>query len=505
VIPAQGAGPRAGVGPAIVVPRPRPEALRALAVPPDRLGARLRQAVFGVFLLDAGVLTVSSVLAWYSRGWVDQWWAATPYPYEWGPLQGPLLILFWMATLVGAGGYRRRTYGAGFEEFRTIIVASVLTLAVCVFGGFLAPHQPSRGYPLIFFALGTSALLVTRYADRKALHRTRARGRLVKRVLAVGSPAAVRELVDVLARAPWMGYHVVGMCTPGATDRSDIGVPVVGDADDVPAAARALGAHTVLVAGGSYSSAADLRRLGWALEGQHLEMLVVPSLTDIAGPRVHLRHVAGLPLVQVDEPQVDRAGGWVERAFDVLVAGTILVLLALPMLAVALVIKLTDRGPVFYRQSRVGLHGDRFGMLKFRSMVDGADRIRAALEAHNEHDGVLFKIKDDPRVTPVGRFLRRYSIDEVPQLLNVLRGDMSLVGPRPPLPTEVEQYERDVHRRLLVRPGMTGLWQVSGRSDLSWSESVRLDLYYVDNWSLVTDVVIMLKTVRAVLASAGAY
>jgi exopolysaccharide biosynthesis polyprenyl glycosylphosphotransferase len=508
-----GAGVSAGGGRHVVLPTARvaAEAVPRPLTPPtgevrrSALALRLRQTLIGVFLLDAGVLTVTSVLAWWTRGWIDQWWDATPHPYNWGPLQGPGLIALWLVVLVVAGGYRRRTYGAGFEEFRSITIASVVALGACGFAGFLAPQQPSRGYPLMFFLLGTPVLLLTRYLDRKALHRARARGRLLRRVVAVGSPAAVRELVEVLARAPWMGYRVVGMCTPDAVDPLQIGVPVLGDAADVPAVAEAHRADTVLVAGGSYSSAADLRRLGWALEGLHLEMLVVPSLTDIAGPRVHLRHVAGLPLVQVEEPQADRAGGWVKRAFDLVVAGAILLVLAVPMLVCALVVKLADGGPVFYRQSRVGLHGDLFDMIKFRSMVVGADRLRTVLESSNELDGVLFKIREDPRVTAFGRFMRRYSIDELPQLLNVLRGDMSLVGPRPPLPTEVEQYERDVHRRLLVRPGMTGLWQVSGRSDLTWSESVRLDLYYVDNWSLVTDVVIMLKTIRAVVRSSGAY
>jgi exopolysaccharide biosynthesis polyprenyl glycosylphosphotransferase len=261
----------------------------------------------------------------------------------------------------------------------------------------------------------------------------------------------------------------------------------------------------VLVAGGWYSSSADLRRLGWAIEGRDLDMLVVPSLTDIAGPRVHFAHVAGLPLVHVQEPQVSEAMGLAKRTFDLVVTSALLLFGALPMAVVALVIKLQDGGPVFYRQRRVGIHGTEFDMLKFRSMVVGADRIRADLEHANEVDGVLFKIRDDPRVTRFGRFIRKFSIDEMPQLLNVLRGEMSLIGPRPPLPAEVEQYDADVHRRLLVRPGMTGLWQVSGRSDLSWKESVRLDLYYVDNWSLTSDLVILLKTVRAVLFSTGAY
>jgi exopolysaccharide biosynthesis polyprenyl glycosylphosphotransferase len=218
-----------------------------------------------------------------------------------------------------------------------------------------------------------------------------------------------------------------------------------------------------------------------------------------------MRHVAGLPFVQVEEPQSDRAGGWMKRAFDLLAASIVVFVLSPLLIATALIIWLQDRGPIFYRQTRVGIRGNEFKMVKFRSMVVNAEALRAELDAHNETDGVLFKITNDPRITRFGRFIRKYSIDELPQLINVFKGEMSLVGPRPLLPADVEKYEKDTHRRMLVRPGMTGLWQVSGRSDLSWAESVRLDLYYVDNWSMVIDLVIIVKTVKAVLVSEGAY
>ena len=469
------------------------------------LSTHIRQMLVGVLLIDAGALTLASMFAWLQRGLIDGLWQLAPHPYPWSPLQGPALIVFWLVMIAAFGGYRERTYGVGVDEFRSITVASAVTLATFTFVSFLVPHQESRGYPLLFFAFGLPVLLVARYVDRKALHRARNNGRLLKRVVAVGSVQAVTELTEVLGRSPWLGYEVTAMCTPDGRGGERAAVPVLGGVDDVRQVAIDLDADAVLVAGGSYSSAADLRRLGWALEGLDLEMLVVPSLTDIAGPRVHLSHVAGLPLVHVDEPQVGAAGGWTKRLFDVVATSLGLLVVGLPMLLVALLVKLGDGGPVFYRQERVGLHGRRFHMIKFRSMVPDADRLRPELEISNEHDGVLFKIREDPRITRVGRFIRRYSLDELPQLLNVLRGEMSLVGPRPPLPSEVDKYDQDVHRRLLVRPGLTGLWQVSGRSDLSWSESVRLDLYYVDNWSLVQDLVILLKTLKAVIRSAGAY
>ena len=469
------------------------------------LQRRIRQMLLGIFLLDAGVLFVCSVIAWWYQAVVDDLWFEPPYLYHWLPLLGPGMIVLWMLMLVVFGAYRTRNYGAGFEEFRAIAVASTVTFGVACMFGFLASHHPTRGYPILFFLLGTPLLLLARYIDRRTLHVAREQGRLSIKMIAMGSPQAVRELLDVLDRAPWMGYKVVGLCVPSGQQADDVGVPVIGDIDDVRRLAIEMGVDGVIVAGGSYSSAADLRRLGWALQGLELDMLVVPSLTDIAGPRVHMRHVAGLPFVHVEEPQSDRAGGWAKRTFDLVVAAGVLVVLSPLLLLVALLIRLQDGGPVLYRQRRVGANGAEFEMIKFRSMVVDAEAKLAEIAHANEHDGVLFKIREDPRITRVGRFIRKFSIDELPQLLNVLKGEMSLVGPRPPLVNEYEQYEQDTHRRLLVRPGMTGLWQVSGRSDLPWSEAVRLDLYYVDNWSMVIDLVIMIKTVKAVLVSRGAY
>jgi exopolysaccharide biosynthesis polyprenyl glycosylphosphotransferase len=470
-----------------------------------RLNQRIRHMLIGVFLLDAGVLFVTSVLAWYWKGTIDDLWPAEPYPFPWAPALGPALIITWLLMLVLLGAYRARNYGTGFEEFRAITIASSITFGIACMGGFLSYYQPTRGYSLIFFGLGTPLLLLVRYIDRQTLHSARKQGRLSIKIVAVGSPAAVAELVEVLGRAPWMGYRLVGMCVPGAVDHLETGVPVFGDIEDVRQVAIDQGADGVIVAGGSYSSAADLRRLGWALQGLDLDMLVVPSLTDIAGPRVHMRHVAGLPFVQVEEPQSDRAGGWTKRVFDLVATSIVLLLLSPLLVATGLIIWLQDRGPVFYRQTRVGIRGEEFQMVKFRSMVVNAEALRAELDAHNEGDGVLFKMTNDPRITRFGRFIRKYSIDELPQLINVVKGEMSLVGPRPLLPSDVERYEKDTHRRMLVRPGMTGLGQVSGRSDLSWAETVRLDLYYVDNWSMVIDLVIMVKTVKAVLVSEGAY
>ncbi|MDQ0743122.1 exopolysaccharide biosynthesis polyprenyl glycosylphosphotransferase [Clavibacter sp. B3I6] len=217
--------------------------------------------------------------------------------------------------------------------------------------------------------------------------------------------------------------------------------------------------------------------------------------------------MAGLPLIHVETPRYEGTKLFAKRAFDI-VASSLLLLVASPvLLAISMTIRLSTPGPVLFRQERVGINGRPFQMLKFRTMVTDAEALLLALQDQNRDAGnsVLFKMKDDPRVTPVGRFLRRYSLDELMQLVNVLNGSMSLVGPRPPLAREVETYETKVHRRFLVKPGITGLWQVSGRSNLSWEDSVRLDLYYVENWSIVGDLVILWKTARAVVAREGAY
>lgn len=234
-------------------------------------------------------------------------------------------------------------------------------------------------------------------------------------------------------------------------------------------------------------------------------MILAPALTDVAGPRIHTQPVAGLPLIHVSTPKLTGGKKVAKRSFDLIIAGLLVALLSPLFLLLALMVKLTDGGPVFYRQERIGLRGTTFHMLKFRSMrVDADAQLHALLAAQGSGNTPLFKVENDPRITPLGRILRKYSLDELPQLLNVLGGSMSLVGPRPQREGEVALYDDAAHRRLYVSPGMSGLWQVSGRSNLSWEESIRLDLYYVENWSLMGDVVILFKTFKAVFASTGA-
>jgi exopolysaccharide biosynthesis polyprenyl glycosylphosphotransferase len=422
--------------------------------------------------------------------------------YHWLALTVPAV---WVAVLGLSGAYEQRILGCGSEEFRRVANASVRMLAFFVVVGFALKVDTSRTV-IVGTVLGTVCLAVLfRWVARKTLHSQRRRGRCGHRVVVVGDVHDVRGLVLSLRRVPHAGFHVVGVCLPGelATLPDDT-LPVLGTPHDAAAVAAHVGADTVAVAGSGALGDHGLRRLAWSLEGAPVDLLVAPGLTDIAGPRVAIRPVDGVPLLQVDSPQFI---GWrrlVKGLFDRMLAGTALVVLLVPLALVAFAVRVTSPGPAFYRQTRVGRSGRTFRIWKFRTMHVGADQMQRDI-TDNDADGVLFKLRADPRVTRFGRILRRWSIDELPQLWNVLRGDMSLVGPRPPVPSEVERYGEEVHRRLLVKPGVTGLWQVSGRSNLSWEECVRLDLRYVENWSVTLDLVIMARTITAVFRGDGAY
>jgi exopolysaccharide biosynthesis polyprenyl glycosylphosphotransferase len=324
-------------------------------------------------------------------------------------------------------------------------------------------------------------------------------------VVVVGRERSCAELIRQLRSESHAGFMVVGACIDRTSATEVEGVPVVGNSMSIIDALRTTGADTVAVGAWSDLTQAGLRRLSWELEGSGVDLVVAPALTDVAGPRIHIRPVSGLPLLHVEEPEFSGVRRLLKGSVDRGGAMAALLVLLPLFLAIAVCVRLSSRGPALFRQERVGTDGKAFTMYKFRSMYIDAEQRLADLKDKNEGDGVLFKMRDDPRVTPVGKWLRRFSLDELPQLINVATGTMSLVGPRPPLESEVKQYENDVRRRLLVKPGLTGLWQISGRSDLSWEESVRLDLHYVENWSLALDLVILWKTAFAVISRKGAY
>ena len=416
------------------------------------------------------------------------------------------LPVLWIGALWLSGGYDVRFIGTGSDEFRKVLNAGVsLTAAIALFS-YAVNLDLSRGYVII--ALPTTAMLdlVARYAIRKRLHQQRAAGRCLLSVVAVGHEAAVADLVRELGRDRYHGLTVVGACVAQPMGCDEVaGVPVYGGLDDVTAAVGAFGADTVAVLACPEMDGIRLRSLAWDLEKTGTDLCVSPALLDVAGPRTTIRPTAGLTLLHVDHPQLSGFRVMVKGLFDRCVAAAALILL-FPLLALlGVMIRLHDHGPALFMQTRVGKDGKVFRIYKFRTMVVDAEQRRAQLLASNDSDGVLFKLRRDPRVTAVGAHLRRWSIDELPQLLNVVLGHMSLVGPRPALPDEAARYADHVRRRLVVKPGLTGLWQVNGRSDLSWEESVRLDLRYVENWSFALDLQILWKTISAMMRKSGAY
>ncbi|MPV87496.1 sugar transferase [Georgenia ruanii] len=458
---------------------------RRAAPPPARRAGTSRGVVAGADLILAAVAVVLA-----TRGVAPAVEAAL------AAAAGGALV----ALVAAHHGYARRAAGHGAGDYRAVVrggtawAAAVLALVVATGAGTPGPTLPAA------LAATVGGLLAVRVVDRAVLRRRRRQGRLTRPALVVGPPEHLPDLLAALGSAE-DGLDAIGACTtagPGAAG----GLPVLGPPDAAAAVAGAVGAEAVVAS--AALGADQLRRLSWALAGRGVELLVAPHLLEVGAARVEVRPVGATALlaVRVDVP---RAHHLVKAAADRVVGALLLAASAVVLVPAALAVRLTSPGPVFYRQTRIGLGGRPFTMYKLRSMTTDADRRRAELAERSDGNGTLFKMRQDPRVTPVGRVLRRYSIDELPQLLNVVRGEMSLVGPRPPLPAETATYDDVVRRRLLVKPGLTGLWQVSGRSDLDWEQSVRLDLRYVDNWSVPMDLAILGRTAGAVLGARGAY
>ena len=495
-----------------VVVRTERSAPRSGAAPPRAAGADIyrvtirweHRLVMGVVLIDVLAILLAHVLALSVR------FAGGPrLPSARYAVITVLLTAAWLASMWLSRAYEPRFLGLGSEEFKRTFNAAVRLIAVIAMVSYATNSTLGRRQVVVALPLATVFSMLGRYAVRKALVRMRERGRCLHRVLVVGSAASSAELIRTIQRAPWAGMTVVGCCIDqhGSVHVSAVaGVPVLADVSGIAEALARCRATTIAVASGEEVTGAALRQLSWQLEGSGVDILVAPALTDIAGPRIHIRPVASLPLLHVEEPELSGGRRLLKGAFDRSVA-LVAILLLLPVIVfIGLAVWLTSPGPVLFRQLRCGRGGRPFTIYKFRSMYVGAEAQLASLLNRNERaEGLLFKIRKDPRVTHVGRLLRRTSLDELPQLFNVLRGDMSLVGPRPPLPSEVANYPDHVSRRLLVKPGLTGLWQVSGRSDLTWEDAVRLDLEYVENWSLALDFMILWKTLFAVVKGEGEY
>jgi exopolysaccharide biosynthesis polyprenyl glycosylphosphotransferase len=421
---------------------------------------------------------------------------------------GAVLPIAWLACVALERGYESRYFGTGPEEFRSVLRATVALTALVAVTSYATKSNVARGFVVLAVPLTCLGAMTLRWLLHRAIADRRFAGRCMRRVLVVGHDEQVTTLKRHLEERPADGYVVVATCLPrGGTvrepspDSEKLGRTEV----DILAAVDLYGVDVVAVAADPELAGHSLRRLSWALEQRGVELIVSPGIVEVAGPRISIRPVAGLSLLHLERPSVSGGPHLLKNIFDRVVGGLLLLMAAPLMLVIAVAVALTSRGPVLFRQTRVGRAGVEFTMLKFRTMCVDAEQRKAEFHAVDDGNGILFKLRDDPRVTTIGRHLRRFSLDELPQLVNVLRGEMSLVGPRPPLPVEVARYAIDDARRMLVKPGLTGLWQVSGRSDLTWEESMRLDLRYADNWSIALDLLILWKTARAVLGRSGAY
>lgn len=462
-------------------------------------------------LSDAFVVTWAVVGAYIVRFGLEPDFTTLGSEAAYGLLSIALIVAWWV--MLGAWNSRQsQILGAGVEEYKRVAAASLWLFGLIAIFSYVLRIDTARGFVGFALPVGLVGLFLSRWLLRQHLNLNRLAGKSMSRLLLIGGPSAVAHLADSLERSKGAGYLPVAAYTPGlhTTDsvEQESGLPILGSQPTSASILEAINecdADAVAVSAGVQLHPQTLRHLGWELASRNLGLIMAPALTDIAGPRIHTQQIAGLPLIHVTTPSLEGGQAVAKRLFDIIASGLLIIFLFPLMVVVALLVRVDSRGPVLFKQERIGLSGAPFKMLKFRSMVADAEQQLENIRHRNEGNEVLFKMKEDPRITRVGRILRKYSLDELPQLFNAFGGSMSLVGPRPPLPREVEAYEHDVRRRLLVKPGLTGLWQISGRSSLSWQDSVRLDLYYVENWSLAGDLIIILRTVRAVFRGTGAY
>jgi exopolysaccharide biosynthesis polyprenyl glycosylphosphotransferase len=483
----------------------RPDALASGGrTVPARRSPRDWPAQYASRLVYSDILVIVVVLVvfrifWMPRREIEVTWPSGPsFPYI--ALLG-VVALLWLIALSVFGTRDRHIVGSGTIEYARIANASLALFAVVVAFSFFFRVEVSRLLLLVGLPLGAALLIVSRWVWRQWLRRQQRKSKYVYRAVVLGEPQKAAHIISAIHRTPATGFDIVGVITTAGSEAFIRGVPVVGRLESTLQAMDDADADTVIVSGSGELDPAILRRLGWAMSDREANLVVAPELTDVAGPRIHSRPVAGLPLVHVDFPTLEGYSRFIKRVFDI-VGSIVLFVVASPlMIATAIAIRADGPGPILYRQVRVGRGGKPFGMLKFRSMVaDADDQLASLLDLQGSRDEPLHKVVDDPRITRVGRFIRRHSIDELPQLINVLVGTMSLVGPRPQRDAEVRLYDAAAERRLLVKPGMSGLWQVSGRSSLSWDDAIRLDLYYVENWSFIQDLQILFRTGKAVIA-----
>jgi len=405
----------------------------------------------------------------------------------------------WALALIFGGCYRLRYLATGVEEFRRITAAALVALSLVAVLNLFGIRPLDRLFVTLAIAFGLVLLLLGRHLMRRWLRGRWRTGACQLRVLVIGNTASVRPMISALSSDAQARYRVVGVVPPPL---SSIGPEAWAQA--VAASIEVGAADVVAIARPGAFPAESVKALAWHLDPQRVSLMISSTETDHAGPRLTRTPVAGMQMIQLDEPQLGSALTIAKRVTDLVVALALIVLLSPLLLLIALVISMTSRGSAIHVQERMGWHGQPFRMLKFRTMRQGSHEQRHLILGQPD-DQIALRYQNDPRITMVGRVLRRWSLDELPQLFNVVGGSMSLVGPRPMLEEELELLAPADHQRHLIKPGVTGLWQVSGRKNVQWDERIRLDLWYVAHWSPALDLVIVLRTAKAVLAGGGAY
>ena len=464
--------------------------------------ATIAIAIFGSYLIMFDDITGSYVSA-QSEGLLR--FSLNPPGRAWA------MGVIWLLILRANNSRNHRIVGHDNEEYKRVFGSGVAVLMTLALFSLFFKLDVSRLFVGLSIASGTALLLISRWAWRQWLRGQRARGNYRSSVAIAGSATIVSELLEQLARDKTSNFKPTLLIAPSQKDVSALakfGLPVIAEFSDPAAVLLQNRVDAVILVGSEFLTKQRFKAIAWNLESSPIDLIVAPGLLDASSPRVHSRQVSGVSFLEVESPTFDGSRFALKQSFDILASAILVAVFSPVFLITAILVKVTDRGPIFLRQERHGRNGKIFKMIKFRSMRVGAEKQHEELKKLSETELVntnMFKLPNDPRITKIGKFIRKYSIDELPQLFNVLKGDMSLVGPRPPLPSEVQEYETHVHRRLLVKPGITGIWQVSGRASLSWEETVRLDLDYVENWSFAGDLVILGKTVGAVFGRSGAF
>lgn len=418
-------------------------------------------------------------------------------PDQWPAIAG--LAILWLMALATRSSYDPRRIGVGSDEFKSVLSATTGLFFAVASVAYALNYTTGRQFLIATFLAGMILLPLARRILRAWVFSRRRAGAFLQKTLVIGEGPNSEELVERLREDPRAGFEVVSQISgprAGATDLDEW-------LEEVTSTIDRHGVNAVAVTQTPTVNSEVIRRLSWRLEGPSVDLLVAPTLGDVTGPRLSVRPAAGLPLLHLEEPLLGGPEAWIKRIFDLTLSVVMLVLLAPVMAVIAIGIAATSRGPVFFVQDRVGKAGRIYRLVKFRTMIDGADQMRE--EVLGLGSTTLEEYATDPRITPFGRFLRRWSLDELPQLFNVVAGQMSLVGPRPMLVTELPLLAEQDHRRHITMPGMTGLWQIAGRKEVPWDERMQMDLRYVENWSLALDLVIMVKTIKAVATGRGAH